>query len=353
MTFRPSLHALVAFASITAALASVHCSASATKAEGDGSATALPEATNNRAADAASSDQVPPPLNAGAAPAPPVLADGLLLVNATRSFPAFRVCLPSGADAVSLSLSQPIPTELMPQSSLAGVDINGAMRIEPQPEFQGASEVVLLAIDDTTKLVPGIEKGSCRALACAQSGASCLGASKLFRVPVRDATTKAPAPGAFAATGKVLALRDDGGSPHFDVYDIGAIGSANASQLRVEYRNLSNYDGKVQYFREPGSAADEIREGASSIVSVNRKYDVARFTAGTYGSSLLDIHQASAPRVPIDSFYLAPGSFALLLVGSNQADASPDRGLRFLAIPLTAPKAIETADGGTADAAKD
>ncbi len=350
MNLRPNLRAFLALSGMVAALGSAHCgSASESLATGGGTPTStsatpptkeMPQESGDfkAGADAGTgAANIPPP------PAtPPVLDDGLLLVNATTTFPAFRVCPPEGEGKLSTSPTKPVPTSLMPRSSLAGVDINGATRIDPQPEFAAVSDVVVLAIDDTTKQNPALANGTCRALACTLSGGNCMAPTKLFRVPVRDGQGAAM-PGAFNSRGRILALRETGGL-HFEVLTIQSVSSTGASQLRVDYRNLSTFTGEVRYFREQTGPGEVIPEDGQKLISLNRDYSIARFTANTHVASLLDIQQDSDPRVPIDSFYLSPGSFALLLVG-QVAPTDPDRGLRFLAVPINTRPGI--ADAGT------
>ena len=352
MNLRPNLRAFLALSGMVAALASAHCgSASESLTTGAGTPASantprekeVPQesADFRNGADAgagASATTSPPPF----ATPPAVLEDGLLLVNATTTFPAFRVCPPEGEGKLSTSPTKPVPTSLMPRSSLAGVDINGATRIDPQPEFAGVSDVVVLAIDDTTKQNPALANGTCRALACTLSGGNCMAPTKLFRVPVRDGQGAA-VPGAFNSRGRILALRETGGL-HFEVLTIQSLSSTGSSQLRVDYRNLSTFKGEVRYFREQTGPGEVSPENGQKIISLNRNYSVARFTANTHVASLLDIQQDSDPRVPIDSFYLSPGSFALLLVGQS-APTDPDRGLRFLAVPVSTRPRI--ADAGT------
>jgi len=355
MSLRPTLRALAALSGVISALACAHCGSNNSELasgqppeNGRQAPDASQKELNDTASDAAPTGAVTLPQ------APPALDDGLLLVNATRAFPAFRVCPPDGSTGVlSTSNSKPIPTTLMPRSSLAGVDINGASRIDPQPEFAESDDVVVLIIDDSTKGNSAIESGSCGALACTQTGANCLGSSKLFRVPVRDAKTNASQKGAFASKGRILALRDDGGPLRFEVLTISNEASANASELRVDYRNLSDYKGPVTYLERAGASPKLMQEATPELVKYNRNdYGASQFRTTGYSASLVDIQQASDPRVPIDSFFRSPGSFALILVGTT-GDAGPERSLRFLAVPVTAPKVVTITDGGTNDAASD
>ena len=347
MSLRPTLRALAALSGVISALACAHCGSSNSEAAtlAEPAAAGSSQKAGDAATDLADETTADTGARGATAPnAPPKLDDGLLLVNATRAFSAFRVCPATGSGLASTSLSRPIPTTLMPESSLAGVDINGAARIDPQVEFGNADEVVLLAIDDDTKVKDPLTTASCRALACVQNGGGCLGAAKVFRVPVRDPATKAKVAGAFSGRGKVLALRDDG-ELRFEVFPIANRPSTNAAQLGVELRNLSDFKGDVTYLSQ-ADAKPVVFQGASASgdVDLTRNYSVARFTAGQYSATLLDIQQASDPRVPIDTFYKSPGSFALLLLGASATDASPGRPLRFLAVPVTAPNQKDDVD---------
>ena len=152
-------------------------------------------------------------------PKPPLPSTpGVFLVNGSASFPAFRVCKVDGQGAVlSTSLAQPIPTAIMPRSSLAAVDVLGAVRISPSAEIGADAEVIVLAIDDTSKSNPLLASGSCIALACPQAGGGCLGAERLRRVPIFDRGTKVAHPGAFSEPGAIVVLRDDARGLRFEV----------------------------------------------------------------------------------------------------------------------------------------
>ncbi len=285
-------------------------------------------------------------------PAPDSLTSGILLVNASDSFPAFRICpITQGEPGnFSSSASVPIPTKLMPRSNLAGVGVGGAATIEAQRDFAGASEVLLLKIDDTTKnKAEQLATESCRALACTEVGGSCLGAGNVVRVPLVD-TDRIAAPGALASPGKILALRGEGSTLRLEVIPVANVADDGSSgKLTVKLHNLSTYVGPITYTSAEG---DTTPLGASTAIDLGGKdtgFVTSKFTAGGYVATLADVHQNSDPRTVITDFYSSPGAFALVLVGS-EADVGADRKLRFLAVPVTAPK-LPPADAGTPDAA--
>ena len=337
---------------VPAAIFGLHCSAGSDPASLDGAIDPPKTSDGGRGGNEASDFA-----DAGATSAPgeAFLNSATLLVNATNTFAAFRVCPVSTEPGAvfSESTSLPVPTSLMPRSNLPGVDINGAARIGLQPEYVGASEVLVFAIDKDTKLNPAIGTASCRTLACPGPGGDCVGSTALRRVPLVDASGGSAA-GALAEGGKIVALRDDpdGKNLRFEVISVTNVSSRQSSSLLVELRNLSDFKGEITYRREKSATPIVVANG--STIPLGPSFVDSVFTAGTYESSLATIHQDSDPRVSIESFYASPGSFALLLVG--QRAASNERSLRFLAVPLTAvvedAGAPLPADGGvTTDAA--
>lgn len=295
------------------------------------------------------------------APVPNTLESGILLVNATRGHSAFRVCPPSGEDTLSRSPIAPVPTSLMPRSNLAGVDVGGAVALDPVPEFAGLAEVLVIRVDAATKeRLPA--DVSCKKVACVQNGGDCLGETKVSRVKVLDPLGN-PVSGAFAAPGRILALRDDAGKGlRFEAIAIESQALAQGKRMAVDYRNLSDFTGEVSFATADGKSV-AIPRAQPVIVDIGKDFTKETFTAGAYQASLFDIHQSSDPRVAIESFYASPGSFALILVGVGAPPASePERGLRFLAVPVTAPKRVPTplpdaggdaTTGGEADAKTD
>ena len=317
---------------LAAVVVGVHCSATASPTAAD--------ADPPKTVDAATQDGDPGDFSdsseaTGRAPGVSTLESATLLVNATNKFAAFRICpvSPEPGAVFSESTSQPLPTALMPRSNLPGVDINGASRIALQPEYAGASEVLVFAVDKDTKLNPAIATASCRALACPGPGGDCVGTAALRRVPLKGPSGGA-ASGALAEGGHIVALRDDpdGTNLRFEVISVANAPSERSSSLRVQLRDLSDYAGPILYRSENGELQTPVNDG--STIPLGKSFVDSVFTAGDYSSSLATIHQDSDPRVSIESFYASPGSFALILVG--QKAATNERSLRFLAVPLTA-----------------
>jgi len=340
-----SFRLLTAVAGLAGALACVHCSASSEalssfnpKPDQGGEASATSPDAGSLGVPNDRSPQAPPSSGVTA------LDSNVLLVNAATSFSAFRVCPAVAGTTASASRSAPQPTTLMPQSSLAGVDVNGATALPPQADFADASDVLVLRVDDDTKNNPALETGTCQTLSCT-NGAGCIGANKIFRVPVLEGGL--PSKGAFAKKGNVLALRGSPPNLRFDVLPIVNQALQNKAALRVEYRNLSaDYTGKVEFRAAAGEKATALTEGAGTEVLVGKDYFAARFEAGALVSTLDDIHQLSDPRVAISDFYASPGTFALLLLG-QASDAGPTGGLRFLIVPVSSRTAGSPADAGT------
>lgn len=285
-------------------------------------------------------------------PVPDSLESGILLVNASDSFPAFRICPVTQGEPGNFSSSAnvPIPTKLMPRSNLAGVGVGGAATIDAQRDFAGESEVLLLRIDDTTKnKAEQLATESCRALACTEVGGSCLGAGNVVRVPLVD-TDRNAFPGALASPGKILALRGEGPTLRLEVIPVANVADDRSSgKLTVKLHNLSTYVGPITYTSAEGDTTPLAPSTAIDVGTGDTGFVTAKFTAGGYVATLSDVHQNSDPRTVITDFYSSPGAFALVLVGS-EADVGADRKLRFLAVPVTAPKP-PPADAGDPDAA--
>ena len=359
MMSRP--YALGAAFSVVLASAGLACSASSESL----SFVAAPGSTgaDAEAARAPNSDQKPEFADAGAGAATPpnTLESGILLVNATRGHSAFRVCPPSGEDTLSRSPIAPVPTSLMPRSNLAGVDVGGAVALDPVGELANLDTMLVLRVDSETKerLAEGLP---CSKVACVQSGGKCLGAGKVARVPVVDSIGNRVS-SAFSSPGNILALRDDGPQGlRFEAIPIQSQALSQGKRMAVDYRNLSEFKGGVT-FTAPNGNSVPVEQARNVIVDIGNDFTKETFTAGAYQASLFDIHQSSDPRVAIESFYASPGSFALILVGvATPPAAEPERGLRFLAVPVTAPKRVPTplpdaggdaTTGGEADAKTD
>lgn len=351
--------ALGAAFSVVLASAGLACSAASESLSFEsapGSTDADAEATR-----APNSDQKPEfaDSGAGAAAPPNTLESGILLVNATRGHSAFRVCPPSGEDTLSRSPIAPVPTSLMPRSNLAGVDVGGAVALDPVAELDNLDTMLVLRVDSETKerLAEGLP---CSKVACIQSGGKCLGAGKVARVPVLDSSGNRVS-SAFSSPGRILALRDDGPQGlRFEAIPIQSQALSQGKRMAVDYRNLSGFKGAVT-FTGPEGKAVSVEEAKPVTVDIGKDFTKETFTAGAYQASLFDIHQSSDPRVAIESFYASPGSFALILVGVPTPPAGePERGLRFLAVPVTAPKRVPVPlpdaggdAGGEADAKPD
>lgn len=331
-------------------LAGLHCGSSSEATSATDSKESVPSSsgaggTPNFGADAGPETDVVPPAPVQS------LTSGILLVNGSDSFPAFRICpiTKNETGDFSSSSSVPIPTKLMPRSNLAGVGVAGAATIDAQPDYAGDSEVLLLKIDDTTKnKAEQLATESCRALACTEVGGSCLGAANIARVPLVDSARNA-VPGALARAGTILALRGEGSSLRLEVIPVDNSATADTSKLTVKLRNLSTYVGPITYTAADGTATPLSDSTEISLGTDATAFLTSKFRAGGYEATLSDVHQSSDPRTLISDFYSSPGAFALVLVGS-EADVGADRKLRFLAVPVTAPKP-PPADAGTPDAA--
>lgn len=325
-----------------------------------GSAASLDSAAGNESTGKAEFPEPTPRGDADSGVAPPTVADagtvdalesGILLVNASDSFPAFRICPITQGEpgSFSSSASVPIPTKLMPRSNLAGVGIGAATTIDAQRDYAGDSEVLLLKIDDVTKnKAEQLATESCRALACTETGGSCLGNGNVVRVPLVDAARNAVT-GALAAPGNILALRGEGSTLRLEVISVDNLADALPSKLTVKLHNLSTYVGPITYTAASGTTTPLSASTAIDIGTSESGFVTSKFTAGGYEATLADVHQNSDPRTAITDFYSSPGAFALVLVGS-EADVGADRKLRFLAVPVTAPKP-PPADAGDPDAA--
>ncbi len=279
---------------------------------------------------------------------------GIVLVNTSRQFPAFRLCKATEdkPSTRSISLVRPFPTTRMPSSSLSGVDINGAVRIDRQEHMGSDSTAILISIDDETKGTEVLELASCRALVCGTgSGGNCLPPAKLRRVTVlKDG---APLAGAFSEPGRMLVLRDPiGGSDevYFDAIDINAMGAPKPGQLLLQYRNFSTHQGSFRF--TGGNQSFEIApDSERSVPLAADSWAATTLTAGAYTASFDDIHRASEPNVPVADYYRTQSLFLLLLLGDSRPDSGPNaRPLKLLAVPMAPPRVSVVPandDGGT------
>ncbi len=262
---------------------------------------------------------------ADAAPAPPALespprGSSVVLVNATTSFPAFRMCPSASAtDLFSRSAAPPVPTALMPKSNLAGVDVNGAVRVDPMPALADADEVLLLKVDKTTALNPSLSAGDCIVLAC-EGAWPCVGKDNVVRVPVPK--------GSLNEKGSILVLTDSLANLRFEQLPALSTTNQKANVIDVQLVNRSATT-KVVYQPSPGALEQPLQADGLSRIELG-ELPVATFRAGDYSATLAEIHASSDPRAPIDAFYSSPGAFALLLLGAEGGT----RPLKFLAIPV-------------------
>lgn len=294
------------------------------------------------AAEGAAPDAGLPPTvfqDAGASDPSP---QGIVLVNASRQFPAFRLCKATEdkPSTRSISLVRPFPTTRMPSSSLSGVDINGAVRIDRQEHMGSDSTAILVSIDDQTKGTEVLETASCRALVCgAGTGGYCLPSAKLRRVTVLQ--NGAPLPGAFSEPGRMLVLRDakDGSDEvYFDAIDVRPREATKPGRLLVQYRSFSTFDGNLRF--TGGNQSFEIAaDSERSVPLAVDSWAATTLTAGAYTASFDDIHRASEPNVPVADYYRTQSLFVLLLLGDSRPDSGPnDRPLKLLAVPMAAPR---------------
>ena len=288
---------------------------------------------------------------------------GIILVNASLRFPAFRLCKGDGeSGTLSDSSEQPFPVTRMPSSSLAGVDISGAVRIDPLRYMDTDSSAILFPIDNETKTKPELESGSCRALVCGTTtGGSCLPSAKLRRVTAYRSGV--PAKSAFSEGGHLLVLRDGPGSGEvrFEVVDPGVEGGIANGTLRVAYHNFSTYTGPLLF--TGGGKSFEVSKGTPiNLPLAFGAWGTSELKAGTLTSSFVDIHAVSEPSVSLADYYQTPSLFALLLLGDTRPDSGAEpRPLKLLAIPVTPPGIpprpgtddAGPSDAGTPDASSD
>lgn len=302
-----------------------------------------PESTDAAPApvDASPVVTVPPPglaADADVSPTRKAFGSGVVLVNATSAFPAFRVCQLGGT-----TLMRPVPTAIMPRSSVAGVDVLQAVRIEPV-DFGEDTSVTLLAIDDASKSNGGLANGSCRALACTQTGGTCLGADHLKTVPIVLRGTATPAKGAFRTAGNILVLKDDGGSLRFEVEKMNDPTSGSGGDLDFDFHNLSTASGNLRYRADANDPQSDLAGQSSFRLPMD--YAKATLSFAKHDETLEQIHDYSEPRVPIDTFYRLPSGFLVFFLGNPELDASAARGPRFVTIPINALPESGSADAG-------
>lgn len=289
----------------------------------DSGAFSSPPATSATGTGTEKGPNAPPTPSGGAledAGPPPA---GVLLVHAHATLPALRIC-PAAASAtpaapVSTTSSAPVPTTLMPRSSLAGLDAQGALFLAPNPQFAAVRRVVLVLLNENTKTNDSLATGACSALACL--GASpCVGAANLRLVDLPDE-------GLFAKAGAVLTLT--GTSDSVVAFTYTRLNAAPASQpgrLSAQLLNASTYTGAIQL--RSGATVTSVAELPASLPYADFS---ARLEAGPHQETLLQVFEgAGAAGSPAAFFEGAP--HAIVLVGSRATGAP--RPLKFLSVPL-------------------
>lgn len=287
------------------------------------------------------SDGGPAPENKGLSLAAP----GIVLANATRSFAAFRLCKarPGTATALSLSASQPIPTTLMPRANVSGVDIASAVAVEPIPELEADTEVIVLKIDETTKSEPGLETSACLQLACVQSGGQCLGPDRVRRVPVRTREGEAAIERPFTTPGTLLVLRDDGSGLRLEASRVVPPPPGHVGDLDVAVRDLSLPPEKDPVLR----LSEPAGKHPTSLDLTNPDWASLKIAYGAHTELLSTIHESSDPRRPLADYFTAQGPYLFLLF---DAPAGGPTSKRFVAVPMEGfPKAAPNGDAGVTD----
>lgn len=291
----------------------------------------------------------------GGSPTPrPAPSLPIVLVHASRSFPAFRLCPASGEPSalVSRAIEPPYPTARMPGSSLAGVDVSGAVALPPL--VGDVSEVVLVPLDADTKSNPLLERGSCRALVCGGSGGRCIPPSKLRRVAARTVRGE-PDPDAFSRPSTVLVLRDDPSTPgavYFESRPAPRSAQETREQDKVSFLfdNFSDFSEAVTF---AGGGGSQALTSGSEIAVRGQAWEAITFKAGPLEASLVDVHRASDVGTDISAFYSRPAYYGLFLLGLTTPPVGEEgRALRLVAFPL-APASSTAPDAGVDDAGLD
>lgn len=254
---------------------------------------------------------------------------GVYLVNATTRFGAFRICPPaSTTGTASASRMLPAPAAKMPRSNLSGVDVSSAARIAPSSELAGA-EVLAIKIDDVAKSNPSIETATCAQLACEGSGAGCLSAANVFRVPV------VARPGVVVGTvdralgrGRTIAVLRDDGALRLEIEELREVEAGCEGDLDVDFHDLSASppSGDALVYDGPTS-----RAGSTSL-QLPADYTLRSFAYDGHEETLAAVHDHSDPRTAIDAFYRAPGPFLLFFVRDGS-------GPHFVGLPSVGPAA--------------
>lgn len=269
---------------------------------------------------------------------------GIVLANATRSFAAFRLCKarPGSADTLSVSPARPVPTTLMPRANVSGVDIASAVAVEPLPELDADTEVIVLKIDETTKAEPGLETSACRQLACVQSGGQCLGSERVRRVRVVTRAGEPEIARPFTAQGTLLVLRDDGSDLRLEASRVAFPPPGNVGDLDVVVRDLS-----LPPEKDPVLRLTPAGKHSTSLDLTNPDWASLRIAYGAHSELLSTIHESSDPRRPLARYFTAEGPYVFLLFDAPAGGATPKR---FVAVPLAGfPKEAPNSDAGAED----
>jgi hypothetical protein len=248
---------------------------------------------------------------------------GVLLVHAHATLPALRICpaAPGATPAAPLSTARfaPLPSTLMPHSSLAGVDAQGAVFMAPDPGYAAVRRVVLVLLNESTKANASLATGACSALACLDAS-PCVGAANLRLVDLPDE-------GLFAKDGTVLTLTGTSDSVvAFTNSRLKAAPASRPGRLSAQLLNASTYTGAVQLRSE--ATVSQVVELPASLPYTDYG---ARLEAGAHQETLLQVFENAGSTGSTAAFFEG-APHALVLVGSPATGAP--RSLKFLSIPL-------------------
>lgn len=286
--------------------------------------------------DAGATVRPPPEAGGFADAAPPAPSDerrnSVVVVNASARVPAFRICPAASEDGLlSNSSTRPFPTTRMPGSNIAGLDVGGAVRLDPtSPEVMAvssATSVLLVLVDDDTKFNQRLATGTCAEVACT-GGTGCVGAQKIRRVEVRN--------GSFAR-GNVVVLRDDPKDTFFDVQADPF--TASDTGLQFAYRNFSDTREPLAFVLD--GKPFPLAPGATT--SVPEPALAGSLHVGNLVVPLATLHSDSEPATDPSTFFR--GTLGLFLVGQvAPAEGASAYRLKLVAVPLRAPERTEPAD---------
>jgi hypothetical protein len=237
----------------------------------------------------------------------------------------------------------------MPGSSLAGVDVSGAVALPPL--VGDVSEVVLIPLDADTKSNPLLERGSCRSLVCGGSGGRCIAPAKLRRVAARKVSGE-PDERAFSRPSTVLVLRDDPSTPGAVYFESrpaprGQEETPQQDKVSFLFDNFSDFGEAVTF---AGGGGSQALTSGSEISVRGPVWEAITFKAGPLEASLVDVHRGSDVGTDISAFYSRPAYYGLFLLGLTTPPVGEEgRALRLVAFPLV-PSSSEGPDAGVDDA---